>query len=427
MASYLKMPKLSDTMSKGKIAKWKIAVGDKVDFGTEIAEIETDKATMTWDVQVSGIVHKIYVAEGEDAILGAPLVLVLKPGETPPADADNPPMPEAPVVEVKKTSAAATPGITPTRQPKTAPMVPVTTAIKPISSGDSKVKASPLAKKVAGERGLDLSRIRGSGPGGRIVRNDLEFSQGNGRGTGSGGIGIWPSFPSRADQVIPLSGMRRVIADRLLESKTTIPHFYLNIEIDAEPLMKTRSQVNEALAANGGPKYTVNDFVMRAVVLAAQEVPEVNASFAGDSIYQYGSVSLAVAVAIEGGLVTPVIKNADQKSLADLASDLKFLAGKARDKKLTPDEMQGGTITISNLGSYGIHSFDAIINPPQAAILAIGTISKQPVVNETNQIVPGMRMWVGMSCDHRVIDGAVGATYLGALKKYLETPILLIS
>ncbi len=424
MANYLKMPKLSDTMSEGKIAKWNISVGDKVEFGTEIAEIETDKATMVWDIQIDGIVHKIYVPEGGVAALGTPLVLILKPGEAPPADADNPPGPTAaPKAEKASTSAGAA---TAPPIPKTTPISPVTGSANPANS-DSKVKASPLAKKVANERGLDLSKIRGSGPGGRIVRNDLEYSQGGGRSTRSGGIGLAPIFPSRGDQIIPLSGMRRIIADRLLESKTTIPHFYLNIEIDAEPLMKTRTQVNEAMAASGGPKYTVNDFVMRGVVLAAQEVPAVNASFAGDSIYQYGSVSLAVAVAIEGGLVTPVIKNADQKSLSILASDLKVLAAKARDKKLTPDEMQGGSITISNLGSYGIHSFDAIINPPQAAILAIGTITKQPVVNEANQIVPGMRMFIGMSCDHRVIDGAVGATYLAALKKYLETPILLIS
>ncbi|MDF1813714.1 MAG: dihydrolipoamide acetyltransferase family protein, partial [Verrucomicrobiales bacterium] len=260
----------------------------------------------------------------------------------------------------------------------------------------------------------------------RIIRRDLDYAHGGGGG-GTGGIGIAPNFPSRSDETVELSGMRKVIAQRLLESKTTIPHFYLNIEIDAEPMMKTRTQVNEASIANGGPKYTVNDFVMRAVVLAAQEVPEVNASFDGDSIYQYGSVNLSVAVAIDGGLVTPVIEDADQKSMADLSAAIKDLATRARDRKLTPDEMQGGTITISNLGSYGIQSFDAIINPPQAAILSIGTISKQPVVNDANQIVPGLRMCIGMSCDHRVIDGAVGATYMAALKKYLETPILLIA
>jgi pyruvate dehydrogenase E2 component (dihydrolipoamide acetyltransferase) len=221
--------------------------------------------------------------------------------------------------------------------------------------------------------------------------------------------------------------MRRVIAQRLLESKTTIPHFYLNIEVDTEPLMNLRAQVNEASLENGGPKYTVNDFVMRATVLATMATPEVNASFAGDAIQQYSDVHLSIAVAIDEGLVTPVIRSAQDKSIKDLAAEIKDLATRARDKKLAPEEMQGGTITISNLGAYGVSNFDAIINPPQAAILSIGTITKQPVVNANNQIVPGQRMWIGMSCDHRVIDGAVGATFLAHLKRFIETPILLIS
>lgn len=426
MANYLKMPKLSDTMSEGKIAKWNISEGDEVEMGTEIAEIETDKATMAWESSVDGIVHKIYVPEGGAAVLGSPLVLILEEGEEPPADADNPAGPEsaaaeAPAAEESDSSPAVESAPAPAATTKPAPPQKATN----LAPGSSKYKASPLARKVASERGIDLSSVRGSGPGGRIVKGDLDYTHGGGGGTG--GIGIGPSFPTRSDETVGLSGMRKVIAQRLLESKTTIPHFYLNIEIDAEPLMKTRTQVNDASVAKGGPKFTVNDFVMRAVVLASQEVPEVNASFAGDSIYQYGSVNLSVAVAVEGGLVTPVIKDADQKSMAQLSSEIKELAGRARDRKLTPDEMQGGTITISNLGSYGIHSFDAIINPPQSAILSIGTISKQPVVNDDNQIVPGLRMWIGMSCDHRVIDGAVGAMYMAALKKYLETPILLIS
>ncbi len=419
MASYLKMPKLSDTMAEGKIAKWLIAEGDEVEMGNEIAEIETDKATMTWESSVDGVVHKIYVAEGGAAVLGAPLVLVLEEGEEPPADADNPPGPEAPAEEKKETkpsSAAPAPAAPP------APKKPAA----PTTASGGRVKASPLAKKVAEERGLDISKIKGSGPGGRVVREDLDYCHGS-EGSRRSAIGILPAFPSRGDESIEVTGMRRVIADRLLESKTTIPHFYLNIEVDAEPLMETRSQVNAASVANGGQKFTVNDFIMRAVTLAAMEVPEVNASFHGDSIYQYGSVNLSVAVAIEGGLVTPVIRSAEDKSIADLSVEIKELATKARDKKLTPDEMQGGTITISNLGAYGVQNFDAIINPPQAAILAIGAINKQPVVNDENEIVPGMRMWIGMSCDHRVIDGAVGATFLQALRKNIETPILLIS
>lgn len=433
MASYLKMPKLSDTMSEGKIAKWIVSEGDEVMMGDEIAEIETDKATMTWESSVDGVVHKIYVEEGGAAPLGSPLLLVLEEGEDPPEDADSPPKDESSKPEEKKgtddSGAKKKTAPKPEKsqsQSQSASSPSKSSGPRPAPSKDGKrIKASPLARKVAQERGVDLSTVRGSGPGGRVVRDDLDYCHGN--ETRTSNIGILPSFPPRGDETIELSGMRRVIAERLLQSKTTIPHFYLNIEIDAEPLMETRAQVNKASLANGGGKFTVNDFVMRAVVLAAMEVPGVNASFAGDSIEQYGSVNLAVAVAVDGGLVTPVIRDAEEKSIADLSSEIKDLAGRARDKKLTPDEMQGGTITISNLGSYGIHSFDAIINPPQAAILSIGTISKEPVVNEDNEIVPGLRMFVGMSCDHRVIDGAVGAEYLAALKKNLETPILLIS
>jgi pyruvate dehydrogenase E2 component (dihydrolipoamide acetyltransferase) len=296
----------------------------------------------------------------------------------------------------------------------------------PVASASSRIKASPLARKIAKEKGVDLARVTGSGPGGRIVKKDIDNAPAGGGG-GGGSLGLLPAAMAKPDRSVPLSGMRRVIAQRLLESKTTIPHFYLNIEIDTEALMNLREQVNAASTANGGPKYTVNDFVMRAVVLATGSVPEVNGSFQGDSILYHGETHLSVAVAIEDGLVTPVIRSAQSKSIKDLASELKELAAKARDKKLTPNEMTGGTITISNLGAYGIANFDAIINPPQAAILSIGTITKQPVVNAQNQIVPGQRMWIGMSCDHRVIDGAVGAKFLSELKRFLETPVLLIS
>ena len=308
-------------------------------------------------------------------------------------------------------------------QPKPATSSSSATPAPTTASGE-RIKASPLARKLAEEQGIDLTRVRGTGPGGRIVKADLDYAQSGGGGSD---LGLLPSSTAGADQTLPLSGMRRVIAQRLLESKTTIPHFYLNIEIDTEPLMTMRAQVNEASVANEGPKYTVNDFIMRATVLAAGSVPEVNASFQGDSILQFGEIHLSVAVAIDDGLVTPVIRSAQTKSIKELGAEMKDLAVRARDKKLSPDEMQGGTITISNLGAFGIGHFDAIINPPQAAILSIGTITKQPVVNEHNQIVPGQRMWIGMSCDHRVVDGAVGAKFLSELKRYLETPVLLVS
>jgi len=418
MASYLKMPKLSDTMSEGTLVKWLKKPGDPIAVDEDIAEVETDKATMTMPSFAEGILHKIYVKEGQTVVLGAALALVLEDGEEPPADADTPPAGEAkPTAPAKSESSAA---------PVTAPPAPApaAAATAPVASRSSRLKASPLARKIAKEKGVDLARITGSGPGGRIVKKDVENAPAGG---GEGSLGLLPPAVAKPDRTVPLSGMRRVIAARLLESKTTIPHFYLNIEIDTEPLMNLREQVNAASTANGGPKYTVNDFAMRAVVLATGSVPEVNGSFQGDSILYHGETHLSVAVAIEEGLVTPVIRSAQSKSIKDLAAELKELAAKARDKKLTPNEMTGGTITISNLGAYGIANFDAIINPPQAAILAIGTITKQPVVNAQNQIVPGQRMWIGMSCDHRVIDGAVGAKFLSELKRFLETPVLLIS
>lgn len=423
MASYLKMPKLSDTMSEGTLVKWLKKPGDPIAVDEDVAEVETDKATMTMPSFAEGILHKIYVQEGQTVTLGAALALVLEDGEEPPADADTPPAGEA---KAPAPAAEAPAKSEPVSAPVAAPAIaPPAAAPAPVASASSRIKASPLARKIAKEKGVDLARITGSGPGGRIVKKDVDNAPAGGGGGGS--LGLLPAAMAKPDRSVPLSGMRRVIAQRLLESKTTIPHFYLNIEIDTEALMNLREQVNAASTANGGPKYTVNDFVMRAVVLATGSVPEVNGSFQGDSILYHGETHLSVAVAIEDGLVTPVIRSAQSKSIKDLASELKELAAKARDKKLTPNEMTGGTITISNLGAYGIANFDAIINPPQAAILSIGTITKQPVVNAQNQIVPGQRMWIGMSCDHRVIDGAVGAKFLSELKRFLETPVLLIS
>jgi pyruvate dehydrogenase E2 component (dihydrolipoamide acetyltransferase) len=421
MASYLKMPKLSDTMSEGTLVKWLKKPGDSVAVDEDIAEVETDKATMTMPSFEEGILHTIYVKEGETVALGAALALILSDGEEPPADADK-----APGGEAKASAPAPEAPATKTEAPAAAP-APVAAAA-PVASAPAttsgRIKASPLARKIAKEKGVDLARVAGSGPGGRIVKKDVENAP---VGGGGGSLGLLPPAMAKPDRSVPLTGMRRVIAARLLESKTTIPHFYLNIEIDTEPLMNLREQVNAASTANGGPKYTVNDFIMRATVLATGSVPDVNGSFQGDSIFYHGETHLSVAVAIEDGLVTPVIRSAQSKSIKDLAAELKDLAVRARDKKLTPNEMTGGTITISNLGAFGIGNFDAIINPPQAAILSIGTITKQPVVNAQNQIVPGQRMWIGMSCDHRVIDGAVGAKFLSELKRFLETPVLLIS
>ena len=421
MASYLKMPKLSDTMSEGTLVKWLKKPGDSVAVDEDIAEVETDKATMTRPSFEEGILHAIYVKEGETVALGAALALILSDGEEAPTDADKAPGGEAKAsAPAPEAPAAKTEASAPSPAPATAP-APAASA-PAVTSG--RLKATPLARKIAKETGVDLTRLNGSGPGGRIVKKDVENAP---VGGGGGSLGLLPPAIAKPDRSVPLTGMRRVIAARLLESKTTIPHFYLNIEIDTEALMNLREQVNAASTANGGPKYTVNDFIMRATVLATGSVPEVNGSFQGDSILYHGETHLSVAVAIEDGLVTPVIRSAQSKSIKDLAAELKDLAVRARDKKLTPNEMTGGTITISNLGAFGIGNFDAIINPPQAAILSIGTITKQPVVNAQNQIVPGQRMWIGMSCDHRVIDGAVGAKFLSELKRFLETPVLLVS
>ena len=290
------------------------------------------------------------------------------------------------------------------------------------NSEGKRIKASPLAKKIAKSKGVDLNKIKGSGPGGRIVKKDLETAD----STSSQAAPITPAPKpkqtlTQEDQRISLSGMRSIIAQRLLESKTQIPHFYLNIEINAQPLMDLRKQANSA-AGEHDNKFTVNDFILKAVANAAASVPQVNASFDGDSIVQFGSVNLSVAIAVDDGLVTPVISGANKKSLLEISLAVKDLAERARSKKLSPDEFSGGTITVSNLGAYGIDNFDAIINPPQAAILSIGSIKNTPVVSDEGNIVPGLIMKVGMSCDHRVIDGAVGAEYLAELKKRIENP-----
>ena len=427
-------------MTEGTVAKWLKQEGDEIASGDEVAEIETDKATMGMTSFDEGVIHKIYIQEGQSAPLGGALALVLEDGEEPPENADQPPQLEgaesAEDVPEPKADAPAASAPEPTAP---APAAPAPVPIAPAATGGSvpagttisgdRVKASPLARRLAEEYGVNVGAVRGSGPGGRVVKDDVLMAAAGGLKSGGagGGIGLNPAPVAAADESIPLSNMRRVIADRLLQSKTTVPHFYLNIEVDAEPMMKLRSQVNEASLANDGPKYTVNDFIMRATVLATQANPVVNSSFNGDSVYQHGEVHLSIAVAIDDGLVTPVIRSAQGKNMRQLSEEIRDLAGRARDKKLTPDEMSGGTITISNLGNFGIGHFDAIINPPQAAILSIGTITKQPVVNAANEIVPGMRMWIGMSCDHRVVDGAVGAAFLSELKRLIETPVLLVA
>ena len=413
MAIYIEMPKLSDTMTEGTLLKWRKNEGDKVETGDVLAEVETDKATMEMEAFDDGILHKHLIAAGGKVAVGAKIGLLLQKGEAPPAEG-------AAIPDSPKTAAAKADTIA--EAPAARPSARAASA--PASSTGARVKASPLAKKIAAEKGVTLSALSGSGPGGRIVAKDVHGAQPGAKSSAPAAIAAMPAGPG--DQRIPLSGMRRVIAERLLVSKSTIPHFYLNIEVDAAPLMKFRAEANAASEAAGGAKLTVNDFVLKAVVAAAMKVPAVNASFAGDAIIQYGSVNLSVAIAVEDGLVTPVIRDAQSKSLREISEAVKDFAARARGKKLKPEEYAGGTLTVSNLGSYGIESFSAIINPPQALIIAVGAIVKKPVVNAKNEIVAGQRLAIGLSADHRVVDGAVGATYLAELRRLIESPALML-
>ncbi len=418
MATIIDMPKLSDTMTEGTLVKWLKKEGDKVATGDVLAEIETDKATMEMTAFDEGILGKIYVPAGSKAPLGAALGVIVDEGEA---------IPEAPAAAPKAAAPAAGGAAAPSGARTTPGSRAAASKSAALATANGKIKASPLARRIAGERGVDLRQVTGTGPGGRIVRVDVESAPVGGS-TAPAGKAVATIRPVMGveDQRIPLTGMRTIIAERLHYSKTQIPHFYLNIEVDAGPILALRAQINAGAEKSGGNKYTVNDFILKAVAGAAAQVPAVNASFDGDSIVQFAKVNLSVAIAVEDGLVTPVIRDAARKSMLDLSSSVKDLAAKAKNKKLSPDDFAGGTITVSNLGAYGIDNFDAIINPPQAAIISVGAAKKVPVVNAAGEITVGDRMWIGMSCDHRVVDGAVGATYLSALKKLLETPALML-
>ena len=432
MPKIIEMPKLSDTMTEGTLAKWIVKEGDTVTTGKPIADVETDKATMEMTSFFEGTLHKLLVKVGEKIPLGAAMAVVLEDGEEAPANLDE---------LIAKANAAASPAAeTKTGDTKAdAPQRPTSSLLpkapsasrRPAarSSSNVRVKASPLARKVADELGVDLSRLEGTGPGGRIVRADVESAPKGGSGAGGKSAPATPTIRpvvGPEDERVPTSTMRNIIAERLLASKTQIPHFYLQIDIDAEPLMDFRSQLNATAEKNGGNKYTFNDFILKAVIRAAGTVPAINAAWDGDAIVKYKSVGLSIAIAVEDGLVTPVIKQAEKKTLLEISEAVKDMASRAKNKKLTPDEFAGGTITVSNLGAYGIDQFSAIINPPQAAILSIGSIRNTPVVDSKGAIVAGKRMWLGLSGDHRVVDGAVAATFLAEMKKLLENPALML-
>jgi pyruvate dehydrogenase E2 component (dihydrolipoamide acetyltransferase) len=439
----VQMPKLSDTMTEGTLVSWKKKKGDKVSTGDVLAEIETDKATMEWESPEDGTLTEIYVEEGGKVNVGDKIAFIGEEGEAAPTEEKKEKKPEEKKAEPKKEKKAQTesekpasakkeeeetapPQAKPTESKKTAEKSKTPEA-RTISTDEARVKASPVARRVAGELGVDLSSVNGTGPEGRVTESDVRAA------AKSKSAPPKQSSPSAAPAIKPgegtrinLSGMRKVIAERLVASKSPIPHFYLNIDIDAGPLMAARAELKSAGEGADAAKITVNDFVLKASVQAAVKVPKVNASFDGDAIVQYAEVDLGIAVAIEDGLLTPVIRSAQNKSLREISESAKDLAHRARNKRMKPEEFQGGSFTVSNLGGMGIDSFSAIINPPQGFILAIGAISKKPVVDSSEQIVIGHRMSIWMSCDHRVIDGALGAEYLKELRHLLENPALLL-
>ena len=442
------MPKLSDTMTEGTLVAWKKKKGDKVSAGDVIAEIETDKATMEWESPEDGTLTEIYVEEGGKVNVGEKIAFIGSEGEAAPAEVKEEkkkegeeekkePKPEAKEEKkeqtetekpapAKENEAGTAPPQESKKETKAAePKKPA--AAKPEekapATGDSRVKASPLARRVAAELGVDLSSVKGSGPEGRVTETDVRAAA---KSKGAPQQAAAPQIRASEGARINLSGMRKVIAERLVASKGPVPHFYLNIEIDAGPLMAARAELKTAGEGSDSAKITVNDFVLKASVEAAVRVPKANASFDVDAIVQYSDVNLAIAVAIEDGLVTPVIRAAQSKSLREISEAIKDLAHRARNKRMKPEEFQGGTFTVSNLGSYGIDNFSAIINPPQGFILSIGAIVKKAVIDDCDQIVAGQRMSIGMSCDHRVIDGALGAEYLKELRQLLENPARLL-
>lgn len=421
MATIIDMPKLSDTMTEGTLVNWLKNEGDKVSSGDMLAEVETDKATMELENFEEGILLKQYVSVGSQVPVGSPICAIGKEGEAVP-DAPAPATQEAATpaaTEPQPATPAVAPVATPAATPVTAPMV---------ASVDGRIKASPLAKKIAAEKGVALAGLQGSGPGGRIVKADVLNAPVGGSVISAGQTML--AGPVAQEMSQPISNMRSTIARRLVESKTQIPHFYLNIEVDAEPLAKTRAALNAKLAdvpaEQGGTKLTVNDFILKATVDALRKAPGVNASWMGTTIQQHGAVHLSFGVAIEEGLVTPVIRDAHNKSLMQISAEAKALVKKARAKKLKPEEMTGSTFTVTNLGMFGVSNFYGIINPPNAGILSVGATEKRPVINEHGEMVIGQRMSIGFSGDHRVVDGATAAIFLQSLKNVLETPAVML-
>ena len=435
MATEILMPALSPTMEEGTLAKWLVKEGDTVASGDIMAEIETDKATMEFEAVDEGVIGKILIAEGsENVAVNTAIAVLLEDGESA-GDISASTAPPAAAAAVSK----AAPVATEAAAPASAAAAPAA----PAAADGSRVFASPLARRIAADKGLDLTSLSGSGPRGRIVKADVINATAAPKPAPAAAAAAAPTataaaptgmsadmvakmYADREYEEVTLDGMRKVIAARLSEAKQTIPHFYLRRDIQLDALLKFRAQLNTQLAGRG-VKLSVNDFIIKAVAIALQQVPEANAVWAGDRVLQMKASDVAVAVAIEGGLFTPVLQDADTRSLSSLSVQMKDMASRARDRKLAPSEYQGGSFAISNLGMFGIDNFDAIVNPPHAGILAVGAGKKQPVVGTDGELKVATVMSVTMSVDHRVIDGAVGANLLNAIVDNLENPIAMLA
>ena len=427
MATQILMPALSPTMEEGTLAKWLVKVGDTVKSGQILAEIETDKATMEFEAVDEGIVGKLLIAEGTAGVkVNTPIAVILEDGES----ADTVAAPAATAAPATATPVAAAPA---------AAEPPAPTAAKPAGA---RVFASPLARRIAAEKGLDLTNITGSGPHGRIVKADVEGAQPMAAApvatrtatpaaaptmaTSASAETVMRLYEGRKYDVVALDAMRKIIAARLTEAKQTIPHFYLRRDVKLDALITFREQLNKQLEPRG-VKLSINDFIIKASAIALQMVPNANAVWAGDRILRMKASDVAVAVAIEGGLFTPVLRDAETKSLSSLSSEMKDLAARAKTRRLAPTEYQGGSFAISNLGMMGVDNFDAVINPPHGAILAVGAGVKKPVVMKDGQLGVATLMTLTLSVDHRVIDGALGAEVLKAIIDNLENPMAMLA
>lgn len=416
MAEIIYMPKLSDTMTEGVVAEWTKKVGDKVSSGEVLAEIETDKATMEFESFYDGVLLHIGVEKGKAAPVNAVLAVIGKEGEDISAILAGAGAPATTAVVEEAKVTAPTPSPAPVQEaPKAAPATVSAPAAVAVSNANGRVFASPLAKKIAEEKGIDIAAVAGTGEAGRIVKRDVDhyvpYTPAQ-RVMSSAPAGI----ESYTDENI--SQMRKTIARRLAESKFTAPHFYLTLDIDMDNAIKARKSMNQ----NDGVKVSFNDMVVKAVAMALKQHPTVNSSWLGDVIRRNHHVHIGVAVAVEDGLLVPVVRFADTKGLNQIGAEVKEFAQKAKDKKLQPSDWEGNTFTISNLGMFGIEAFTAIVNPPDSCILAVGGIKEVPVV-KNGQVVPGNVMKVTLSCDHRVVDGASGSAFLQTFKNYMENPV----